>query len=44
MLTLCLESEWQEARAAINHVLALDPANSQAKQLNEQLDAMERKN
>ncbi|MGB0125377.1 MAG: tetratricopeptide repeat protein [Silvibacterium sp.] len=42
--TLCLESEWQEARAAINHVLVLDPANLQAKQLNEQLDAIERKN
>jgi tetratricopeptide (TPR) repeat protein len=38
--TLFLESQWEQAKAAVNHVLALDPGNALAKALNEQLDAM----
>ncbi|MGC2163289.1 MAG: tetratricopeptide repeat protein, partial [Silvibacterium sp.] len=41
--TLYLESEWKEAKDAISHVLLLDPADPRAKQLNEQLDAMNSK-
>jgi Flp pilus assembly protein TadD len=40
--TLYLESEWEQAKDAIGHALLLDPANLKAKQLNEQLDAVER--
>lgn len=41
--TLCLESEWTQAKAAVGQVLMLDPANLKARQLNEQIDAMETK-
>ncbi len=40
--TLYLESEWQESKAAVGHVLLLDPSSIPAKQLSEQLDAMEK--
>ena len=39
--TLFLESKWQEAGDAIAHVLQLDPANVAARQLKEQLDAIQ---
>jgi Flp pilus assembly protein TadD len=39
---LFLEAEWEQAKDAISHALLLDPTNLKAKQLNEQLDAVER--
>lgn len=38
--TLYLESQWEQAKAAVGHALVLDPANPRAKALNEQLSAM----
>lgn len=35
---LCLESRWQEARDALNHVLELDPNNAAAKDLMQRLE------
>lgn len=40
--TLYLESEWRQSKVAVGHVLLLDPASIPAKQLSEQLDAMEK--
>lgn len=40
--TLYLESKWEQAKAAIGHVLLLDPANARARQLDKQLNGMER--
>jgi len=38
--TLFLESQWEQAKAAVGHVLALDPVNPRARALSEQLNAM----
>ena len=37
---LFLKSQWEQAKAAVGHVLVLDPGNPRAKALDEQLDAM----
>jgi tetratricopeptide (TPR) repeat protein len=39
--SLALESQWQEAKGALRHVLELDPGNAQAAELNQRIDEMQ---
>jgi tetratricopeptide (TPR) repeat protein len=38
---LCLESRWQEAKEALNHVLELDPGNTAAKELMQRIETLQ---
>jgi len=37
---LCLESQWPQAKEALNHVLQLDPGNSAAKELMQRIETL----